>query len=97
MSNAAESRASSRADIEQVVVAALSRTLRVPIEEIRPESDLETDLGLDSMAMIHVNIAIEERLPVALPACEAPEAGIRTVDDLVSFTAATLARGGSAC
>ena len=87
----------SMGQIEEVVAEALARTLRIPLDRVRPESDLEGELGLDSMAMIHVNVAIEEKLHVALPACEAPEAGIRTVADLAAFTAATLERQDGRC
>ncbi len=74
-----------REAIEQALVEALVRTLRIPESEIRPESRLEV-LGLDSMGMIHVNIALEERFQVALPACEeGPEVRLETVQDLADF------------
>jgi acyl carrier protein len=82
-------------EIEAAVRAALARTLRLPIEEIQPESDLEI-LGLDSMALIHVNIALEERYGVEVAAYDAPEAGIRTVSELVAFAAAQIYAAGKA-
>jgi acyl carrier protein len=74
-----------REEVAQAVRAALARTLRRPLEDIQPGCDLESDLGLDSMALIEVNIAIEELLRVPVPAGETPELAVRTVDDLVSF------------
>jgi acyl carrier protein len=73
-------------EIAVAVGSALSRTLRLRVEEIHPETDLES-IGLDSMAMIHVNIALEEKYGVAVAAYDAPESGIRTVADLVAFAA----------
>jgi acyl carrier protein len=80
-----------REEVARAVRAALARTLKRPPEEIRPECDLESDLGLDSMALIEVNIAIEEQLRVAVPAGETPEQAVRTVEDLIGFV---LARAG---
>jgi acyl carrier protein len=72
-------------EVASAVRAALARTLRRPPAEIRMETLLEDDLGLDSMALIEVNIAIEEQLRVAIPAGESPETALRTVGDLVRF------------
>ncbi|HLJ48034.1 MAG TPA: acyl carrier protein [Bryobacteraceae bacterium] len=74
-----------REAMEKAVVEALARTLRIPESEIRPESRLEV-LGLDSMGMINVNIALEERFQVALPACEeGPAVQLQTVQDFADF------------
>jgi acyl carrier protein len=72
------------AEVEQVVIGALARTLRLPEEAVRPDSALENELGLDSMGAINVNIALEERFHIALPACEGPE-DVLTVRDLVNL------------
>jgi acyl carrier protein len=77
-------------EILSAVRAALAKTLRLPESEITPDSDLEA-IGLDSMAMIHVNVAIEEHYGVAVAAYDAPEAGIRTVADLAAFAAQQIA------
>ena len=79
-----------QAQVEQAVTTALSRTLRVPAEQIRPDSRLYEDLGLDSMALIHVNVSVEEQLGEALDMAEAPEDELRTVQDLVDFAARRL-------
>ena len=67
------------------VRTALARVRNLSPNEIRLDSDLEVDLGLDSMALIEVNIAIEEQLGTAVPAGETPELAVRTVADLVDF------------
>jgi acyl carrier protein len=74
--------------VVEAVRAALARTQDLSPHEIRLDADLEADLGLDSMALIEVNIAIEERLGVPVPAGETPEAAVRTVADLVAFVEA---------
>ena len=84
-----------RAWVEAAVRDALAATLGRNASEIAADADLERDLGLDSMAMIQVNIAIEERLGVAVEAGESPELAVRTVDDLVAFVIERAApRGG---
>lgn len=75
----------SREAVEQAVRAALARILDRPETSIFLDSELEADLELDSMALIQVNIAIEEQLRVAVPAGESPESAVRTVRDLVDF------------
>jgi acyl carrier protein len=63
-SDTQQSGAPSRATIEEAVISAVATTLRLPPEQILPTSRLEEDLGLDSMALIHVNIKVEERFGV---------------------------------
>jgi acyl carrier protein len=79
-----------RAAVEQAVVSALARAVRLPPEQIFPGSRLEEDLGLDSMALIHVNIGIEEQLGIALSICDAPEQELKTVQALVDFVVRVL-------
>jgi acyl carrier protein len=74
-----------RAEVEQAVIWAVTRAVRLPPEQIHLGSRLEEDLGLDSMALIHVNIGIEEQLGSALSICDAPEQPLETVQALVDF------------
>ena len=74
-----------RAAIEQAVISALARAVRLQPEKILPESRLEEDLGLDSMALIHVNIGIEEQLGIALSTCDTRGQELDTVQALVDF------------
>lgn len=84
-------------EVARAVRCALAKVLARPLEEIRPESALEADLGLDSMALIEVNIAIEEQLRVAVPAGETPELAVRTVDDLIGFVRERAGQEAPAC
>ena len=88
-----------RETVATVVRAVLARVLNRPIDEIRPESSLECDLGLDSLMLIHASIAIEEELRIAVPACEAPGGAITltTVADLIALVHGRIARQGGAC
>lgn len=93
-----ETEAGGRAKVALAVRTALAKTLQRPLEDIRPESDLEADLGLDSMSLIEVNIAIEEQLRIAVPAGETPETAVRSVDDLIGFVRERIAgERGSSC
>ncbi|MCI0392162.1 MAG: acyl carrier protein [Acidobacteria bacterium] len=76
-----------REKIERIVRTALARALKRPAGEIRSESDLEKDLGLDSLGMIRLNVAIEEELHITIPMDESPPFAIHTVGDLTAFLA----------
>jgi acyl carrier protein len=83
--NATNPNAPTQAQIEQAVILAVSRTLRLPREQVHLSSRLYEDLGLDSMGLIHVNVSVEEQLNAALYIAEAPENELATVQDLVDF------------
>lgn len=73
-----------RHDVSVQVREILARTLKVDIDEIRPDSHLEHDLGMDSLRTIETNVALETRFGFVSPEVVRPEElGIRTVDDLV--------------
>ena len=82
-----------RTEVERTVKSALARTLRIPESDVRLDSRLESELGLDSMGMINVNIALEQQFHLALPACEqAPEEGLQTVRQVIDFVVAAHGR-----
>jgi acyl carrier protein len=57
-----------------------------PERDIHPETPLEAGLGLDSLAMIHLAVSIEERFHVVVPPyASASEMGIVTVADLARY------------
>src|SRR5262245_8058988 len=76
-----------REDVELVVRLAIADTLERPVDEILPESDLEKDLGLDSLAIIHASIGIEEQLHIPVIDLAAPEFTFNTVSDLTELIA----------
>jgi acyl carrier protein len=79
-----------RGDLTREAVAAavrgsIARALNRPVDEIGPQAKLEDDLGLDSLAMIHASIVIEESLQTAVATLDAPEGAVVTVADLIDF------------
>jgi acyl carrier protein len=85
------SRAGAGEDVLVIVRTVLSDRCHRPVDDIRPDSTLLDDLGIDSMDMIEINIALEERLPLTMPDCATPdEVDVRTVKDLAGLVAARL-------
>jgi acyl carrier protein len=76
-----------REDVELAVRTALADALERPVDEILPQSDLENDLGLDSLGLIQVNVAIEEQFHIPILDGESPEFALHTVEDLTTFVA----------
>jgi len=79
--------APAREDIELVVRMAIADTLERPVDEVLPESDLEKDLGLDSLGIIHASIGIEEQLQIPVLSLASPDFNFNTVSDLTEFVA----------
>jgi acyl carrier protein len=77
----------------------LADTLRTPIEAIGLEDALDASrLGVDSLALIKLNVLLEERFDITLPDFAAAEADVpRTVRDVVAIVASRVAarRGGA--
>lgn len=63
-----------------------AETLRVSEERIQPESRLIEDLEVDSLFIVQLSIALEERFGIEVPEDELP--GVQTVRDLCDFVAA---------
>ncbi|MFP2929511.1 acyl carrier protein [Pyxidicoccus sp. 3LG] len=77
--------------IGQEVRAIIAGTLRRPLEQVPLTASLESGLGIDSMAMIEINIGLEERFRFAMPEMASPsEANLKTVEDLARFVALQL-------
>jgi len=76
-----------REDVELAVRTALADALERPVDEILPQNDLENDLGLDSMGLIQVNVAIEEQFQIPILDGGSPEFALHTVEDLTAFVA----------
>src|SRR5439155_22500267 len=48
-------------DITQELTKLVAKTLKVSPDQLRPEADLVTDLGADSLAVVELMMALEER------------------------------------
>lgn len=68
----------------------IAETLRLRPEDVSLEARLDQpQLGIDSLALIKLNVALEEAFDVALPDFTAPEApSVRSVRDVVALVAA---------
>jgi acyl carrier protein len=67
--------------IEDDVIEVLKRMSRQPIEPI-PSSDLVIDLGFDSLQILEVIAALEDRFDVSIPLNDVPST--RTVAQVVT-------------
>ncbi len=73
--------------VEEVIISELSRLARLPADQIRLNSNLGTELGLDSMARVELLLLLESRLQRSIP--DELIAKIQTVGD-VTETVKTL-------
>jgi acyl carrier protein len=63
------------------------------VEQVPLNAPLEGGLGIDSLGMIEINIALEEKFRFAMPDMASPaEANLNTVEDLARFVQAQLSR-----
>lgn len=91
-----EQYARTKAKIAGDVRSVLSEVLGVSPSDIAGDSDLEADLGMNSLKMIETNVALEVKFGFVSPDVARPEElDIRTVDDLVGYVAEqVLEQGG---
>jgi acyl carrier protein len=76
-------------EVRNIIASALKR----PVAQVPLQASLESGLGIDSLAMIEINIALEERFRFAMPDMASPaDANLKTVEDLARFVAAQLTR-----
>lgn len=78
-------------ELSQEVRRIIADTLERPVAEVPLDADLESGLGIDSLAMIEINIALEERFRFAMPDMDSSDhARLKTVEDLARLVAAQL-------
>ncbi len=73
-------------DIPEDILTPLAGLARMPAHQIRGESRLDTDLGLDSLTRLDLLMLLEFRLGQTIP--EAMVANLQTVNDVVELTQA---------
>jgi acyl carrier protein len=79
-------------DIGREVRTLIAGALRRPVDQVPLSASLEGGLGIDSLAMIEINIALEERFRFVMPDMASPaDANLKTVEDLARFVAGQLA------
>ena len=69
---------------EGIVRRVVAHHLQRPVDEIRPGADIQTELSLDSLTLIEINVSLEEHFGVALIDF-ADDTDIRTVGDVVRY------------
>jgi acyl carrier protein len=55
------------------------------VESITPDSELRDDLGLDSLQMVNLLIALEEIFDIELEETDIDPASLLTVEDVISL------------
>ena len=70
-------------DLEQRVSAIIVEQLGATREEIVPEASFTDDLGVDSLTMVELVMAMEETFDIEIPDDEAEK--IQTIGDAVSY------------
>ena len=55
----------------------------VPLDEVRPEQSFADDLDVDSLSMVEVVVAAEERFGLTIP--DEAAAGMKTVGDAIGY------------
>lgn len=70
-------------DIEPQVIEIICEQLDVKADEVDASKSFTDDLGADSLAIVELVLALEEKFDVKIPDDEVD--GIRTVGDAVSY------------
>ena len=76
--------------IEAEVFAAIAECLEIPAGDVRADQALEADLGVDSLGMIQIGVALEHALGFRAPTVD-DATRVETVGDLVELVRAQLA------
>ena len=73
--------------IAEAVCVVVAQTLELPVDAVGADSELEADLGVDSLGMIQIGVALEEALGFRAP--DVADSGShplpRTVGELVAL------------
>ena len=75
--------------VAALVQSVIAEHLQRPIADVSLDAKLESQLEIDSMAMIEINVSLEERFGVPMPDM-AVDHGVETVRELARFIAARL-------
>jgi acyl carrier protein len=70
-------------DIQADVVVIVAEVADLPPAEVLPDRALRADLEVDSLAMVEIVVAVEEKFGVRIPDQEARQ--LVTVGDFVSY------------
>lgn len=65
------------------IAKTLSEQLNIPLEKIKPESDIVKDLGADSLDVVELLMTLEENTGKTIP--EDKVTDVKTVNDVVKM------------
>jgi acyl carrier protein len=84
-----------RDEIALKVRRTIADTLRIDVDHVGLDAALDEErLGIDSLRLIKLNVALEEAFDVALPDFTSPEgSSVRKVGDVVALVAARVEGG----
>lgn len=68
-------------ELAAAICRIVAQELQLPEDVVRPDSDVETDLGIDSLAAVRIGVEIEQRFGIEMP--EIPD--VRRVNDLIEL------------
>ena len=71
------------ADLFEQVKEVIVEQLNVAPEEVKPEAKFVEDLGADSLDVVEMIMALEEKFEIEIPDSEAEK--IQTVQDVVDY------------
>jgi acyl carrier protein len=78
-----------KCDLIDTVRDACADTLRLPLAQVQPDAHLIDDLQVDSLFLVQLTIALEERFNIQID--EQEMSAVRTVRDLADHVAAKIA------
>ena len=73
-------------DILNGLAVIVNEVAGVPVEDVKPDKSFVDDLDIDSLSMVEVVMACEDKWGVKIPDSEVKN--LRTVGDAVSYIAA---------
>ncbi len=71
------------ADLESELKKLVSEITEMPIEQLKLDADLFTDLGIDSMKGIEIVAAFEKKYRIVIPEEEIPK--LRSINKILKF------------
>jgi acyl carrier protein len=82
-------------ELTEQIRSVVASTLKRPIEEVRADAALGEELGIDSLTLIDLNIALEQCFQITLPDFISPEeTSVRTIEDLARLVFAQVSGKG---
>jgi acyl carrier protein len=82
-------------DIRRLTDEVFAESFEIPAEQLKPEAHIFNDLGLDSLDIVDLVVALQQKFDVKIRNDERVR-GIRTLQDIYAFIATIREEGGAA-